>query len=165
MIVTASVPGESNQGVERRTGKAAFPRSARLLRHADFERVYKQGRRHFSTSMTVFFLQREPGGAKTLPTGLRIGFTVGRALGGAVQRNRMKRRLREAVRLNRPWPAAGADVVINPKKSLLTTEFAAVVNEVHQAFVVIEQKLARTRGEVTSDRAPSGSRTPEGGSR
>jgi len=33
---------------------ARFPRAARLLRHADFERVYKEGRRHFSASLTVF---------------------------------------------------------------------------------------------------------------
>lgn len=165
VIVTASVPGESNQSVERRAGKAAFPRSARLLRHADFERVYKQGRRHFSASMTVFFLQRETGSAKAPPTGLRIGFTVGRALGGAVQRNRMKRRLREAVRLNRPWPAASADVVINPKKSLLTTEFASVVNELRQAFVVIEQKLARTKAEDAVRTGSSEGRKPEAGSR
>ena len=52
--------------------------------------------------------------------GPRIGFTVGKVLGGAVVRNRMKRRLREAVRLHGPIPAA-VDVVINPKKSLLTT--------------------------------------------
>ena len=77
-----------------------FPRSARLLRHADFERVYKQGRRHFSASLTVFYLQRpETEAARSATSGPRIGFTVGRALGGAVQRNRMKRRLREAVRL------------------------------------------------------------------
>ena len=55
---------------------------------------------------------------------------MGRALGGAVQRNRMKRRLREAVRLSSPPWASSADVVINPKKSLLTIDFAAVVNEV-----------------------------------
>jgi len=50
--------------------------------------------------------------------------------------------LREAVRLT--WPRAGpnTDVVINPKKSLLTVDFAAIVNEVSRAFVVIEQKLA-----------------------
>jgi ribonuclease P protein component len=148
--VTNSVPGESNheavprevaaRSVEPRGGKGAFPRSARLLRHADFERVYKQGRRHFSASMTVFYWQR-PEVAATV-SGLRVGFTVSRALGGAVQRNRMKRRLREAVRLT--WVAAGpnADVVINPKKSLLTTDFAAVVNEVGRAFVVIQEKLA-----------------------
>jgi ribonuclease P protein component len=115
------------------------------LRHADFQRVYKQGRRHFSASMTVFYLQRpESQAAKGKPPvgpGLRIGFTVGRVLGGAVQRNRMKRRLREAVRLTRPAEGLSVDVVINPKKSLLTTDFAIVMNEVSRAFVIIEQKL------------------------
>jgi len=147
--VTASVPEASNQGVEPRRAKAAFPRSSRLLRHADFERVYKQGRRHFSASMTVFYLGRQAAGAAKVPaiSGLRIGFTVGRALGGAVQRNRMKRRLREAVRLTRPFPGPGADVVINPKKVLLTISFDALLNEVRQAFVVIERKLAVARPE------------------
>jgi ribonuclease P protein component len=131
---------------------ARFPRAARLLRHADFERVYKQGRRHFSASMTVFYWPRPQAPAPVAGSashsapiaGLRIGFTVGRALGGAVQRNRMKRRLREAVRMTRPAPGVAADVVINPKKSLLTTDFAAVVNEVSRAFAVIEQKLSGT---------------------
>jgi ribonuclease P protein component len=68
---------------------------------------------------------------------------VSRALGGAVVRNRMKRRLRSAVGMTRPAAGPNADVVINPKKSLLTIEFAAVVNEVSRAFVVIEEKLAR----------------------
>ena len=161
VTVTNSVPGESNhaavprevvaRGVKPRGGKGAFPRSARLLRHADFERVYKQGRRHFSASMTVFYWQRPrpdvaeamvPAKKSPVFSGLRIGFTVSRALGGAVQRNRMKRRLRQAVQLT--WVTAGpdADVVINPKKSLLTTDFAAVVNEVGRAFVVIQEKLA-----------------------
>jgi ribonuclease P protein component len=112
------------------------PRSGRLLRHADFEQVYKQGRRHFSTHMTVFYLRRKEG------EGLRIGFTVGRALGGAVTRNRMKRRLREAVRLSRPSPGPAADVVINPKKSLVTAPFAALLVEVGRAFEVITQKVA-----------------------
>jgi ribonuclease P protein component len=151
---------------------ARFPRAARLLRHADFERVYKQGRRHFSASMTVFYWPRPETNAKTVapagkragapsasaqggsaPQGLRIGFTVGRALGGAVQRNRMKRRLREAVRLSGPSAGIAADVVINPKKSLLTTDFSAVLNEVARAFGVIEQKLS------------AASRKPESGSR
>ncbi|MFZ0859114.1 MAG: ribonuclease P protein component [Candidatus Sulfotelmatobacter sp.] len=170
--MTASVPGESKRDVEPRSGQGTFPRNARLLRHADFERVYKLGRRHFSASMTVFYWQRQvPGavGAESpaakvpAPSGLRIGFTVGRALGGAVQRNRMKRRLREAVRLTRPSAGASADVVINPKKSLLTVDFATVVNEVSRAFVVIEQKLAGKMGDqsVAAERG-SGSRKPRG---
>ena len=127
---------------------ARFPRTARLLRHADFERVYKQGRRHFSASITVFYWPRpeaEAQGARPgvpAPHGLRVGFTVGRALGGAVQRNRMKRRLREAVRMTLPPAAVAADVVINPKQSLLTVDFAALQNEVSRAFAVIEQKLS-----------------------
>lgn len=162
--VTASIPGKSQHSIERRKGQAGFPRSSRLLRRADFERVYKQGRRHFSPSMTIFYLQRDPASSKSQASGLRIGFTVGRALGGAVQRNRIKRRLREAVRLNRPWPAAPADLVINPKKSLLATDFAVVVNEVRQSFVVIEQKLAGRTREVAVDRKPA-TRDPEAGSR
>ncbi len=80
-------------------------------------------------------------GAKA--SGLRIGFTVGRALGGAVQRNRIKRRLREAVRLSRPPAETSADVVINPKKSVLTADFETLLNEVRRAFVIIEEKLAK----------------------
>ena len=125
-----------------------FPRDARLLRHADFERVYKEGRRHFSASLTVFYRPRTGESAETRtgtsgPEGLRVGFTVGRALGGAVQRNKMKRRLREAVRLSGLPRGVAVDVVINPKKSLLAADFAAVVDEVGRAFVVIEQKLSQ----------------------
>ena len=114
----------------------SFPRTARLLRHADFERVYKQGRRHFASHMTVFYLRAAEG------QGLRVGFTVGRALGGAVERNRMKRRLREAVRQHRHSVSAPADVVINPKKSLLRAEFGEILQEVERAFRTIQQKLA-----------------------
>lgn len=141
--VTASVPGASNQSVIPPRANARFPRSVRLLRHADFERVYKLGRRHFSPSMTVFYWQRQH--VTETGAGLRVGFTVGRALGGAVQRNRMKRRLREAVRLTRTATEIPADVVINPKKIVLTADFDVILNEVRRAFVVIEQKLAAPR--------------------
>ena len=155
------------RAVDPRTAKAGFPRSARLLRHADFERVYKQGRRHFSTSMTVFYRQRvdsdqdaakQTAGKFTSPVGMRVGFTVGRVLGGATERNRMKRRLREAVRLTRPFPGAGVDVVINPKKSLLAVDFEALLNEVRRAFVVIEKNSSEYR-------VPSGDRQNEGSGR
>lgn len=155
--MSARVPEESNKGPVTRTANAAFPPGSRLLRHADFERVYKQGRRHFSASMTVFYLQRRPdvASARSHTSGFRIGFTVGRVLGGAVQRNRMKRRLREAVRLSKPWPAADVDVVINPKKVLLTLQFETLLNEVRQAFVVIDKKLAKgTEGRISRSPKP-----------
>lgn len=113
-----------------------FPRSLRLLRHSDFERVYKQGRRHFAAHMTVFYLPRQE------DEGVRVGFTVGKVLGGAVVRNRMKRRLREAVRLHGMIPAA-MDVVINPKKSFLQAEFAEVQREIRRAFEVIEKSAGK----------------------
>ena len=131
---------------------ARFPRSARLLRHADFERVYKQGRRHFSSTITVFYWPRpevreETRPGESAPQGLRVGFTVGRALGGAVQRNRMKRRLREAVRLTRPPAGIPADVVINPKKSVLKVEFAELEKEIGRAVEVIQKSIQTKAGE------------------
>jgi ribonuclease P protein component len=131
--VSAIAPqGESNPA-----GRAdkKNPRSGRLLRHADFERVYKQGRRHFAAHMTVFYLGRAEG------EGMRVGFTVGRVLGDAVDRNRMKRRLRESVRLSRPTVSPAVDVVINPKKSVRTVEFSVLLEEVGRAFEVIAQKM------------------------
>jgi ribonuclease P protein component len=140
--VTASVPGESKQSVESRR-RNSDPRAGRRLRRPDFERVYKLGRRHFSESITVFYLERQAGSdARASVPGMCVGFTVSRALGGAVQRNRIKRRLREAVRLTRPFPGGDVDVVINPKKVVLTVDFSVLLNEVGKAFVVIEKKLA-----------------------
>lgn len=106
--------------------------------------------------MTVFYWRRPEASAAH---GLRVGFTVGRALGGAVQRNRIKRRMREAVRLTRVWPGAAADVVINPKKVVLTADFETVLNEVRQAFVVIEKKLG---GKDDDGKDSSRSTKPQG---
>jgi ribonuclease P protein component len=137
--VNALAPnGSPDVSGSSRPGK--FPRSVRLLRHADFERVYKQGRRHFASHLTAFYLPRtEPG---TQAAGPRVGFTVSKALGGAVVRNRLKRRLREAVRLHGTIPAA-MDVVINPKKSLLTADFVDVQREIRRAFEVIGKSAGK----------------------
>ena len=122
--------------------KKKFPKSWRLLRHADFDRVYKKGRRYFATHMTVFYLRRE---GESLLAGessrFRVGFTVRKVLGGAVQRNRIKRRLREAVRLQETQPS-GMDVVINPKSSLLTAGFEELKSEVAKAFQVMQKSLS-----------------------
>jgi len=130
--------------------KSKFPKKRRLLRHADFEQVYKQGRRHFAAHMTVFYLRRdgESSNKNNASPGLRVGFTVGRVLGGSVQRNRMKRRLREAVRLSGFPPEVSADVVINPKRSLLGADFADVRNELARAFQVIEKAIEKAAKSV-----------------
>lgn len=115
-----------------------FPRERRLLKHALFDRVYKQGQRQFSTSMTVFYLRRND------EAGVRVGLTVPRALGGAVQRNRIKRRMRDAVRHNLEKLSAPVDVVINPKKGAISVDMPKLRSEVERAFEKIEQGLRRS---------------------
>ena len=137
------------------TPKGTFPKSAHLLKHSDFRRVYEQGRRHFSGNMTVFYLRSQveagpgPSQAGTAEQrcarkegGVRIGFTASKALGGSVERNRMRRRTREAVRHHLRMlegMSDAVDVVINPKKSLLTAEFPQISQEIERAFRVIRQ--------------------------
>jgi ribonuclease P protein component len=144
-LVSADAPERS---VEQSAAQAAgggfprvSPRSGRLRKHSDFERVYKQGRRHFSPHMTVFYLRQAEGAVPEKNS--RVGYTVGKVLGGAVVRNRIKRRLREAVRLGRAVlaNACPVDVVINPKKSVLTLDFSVVLEEVGRALDVIAKKM------------------------
>jgi ribonuclease P protein component len=135
-VARASGPCNANADLALR-----FPKASKLLRHADFQRVYKQGRRHFAAHMTVFYLRRDDD--KLAPAGPRVGLTVGRVLGGAVDRNRIKRRLRETVRYHLGSLAIGVDVVINPKKSALTADFQVLRDEVARAFQVIAEKESR----------------------
>jgi ribonuclease P protein component len=152
-LVSADAPKRS---LEQPAAKATaeFPlrtsRLGRLLKHSDFERVYKQGRRQFSAHMTVFYLRRMDAAvpmndAPQVQTQkvVRVGFTVGRVLGGAVDRNRIKRRLREAVRLQTESIEGldALDVVINPKKTVLKLEFAVLLEDVGRAFDAISKKL------------------------
>lgn len=118
------------------TVSARFPKSKRLLKHADFDRVYREGKRQVSRNMSVFYLAPDESGGHG---DVRVGITVGRALGGAVQRNRVKRRMREAVRRHLSLLSGAVDVVINPRKSVADLEFAELEKEVQQAFHKIER--------------------------
>ena len=113
-----------------------FPKSRRLLKHADFQRVYQTGRRQFTGNMTVFFLRRQEGPEG----GPRVGLTVGKVLGGAVDRNRIKRRMREAVRLSRMACDGPIDIVFNPRKSVLALPFMELVNEVVRGLRLATQR-------------------------
>lgn len=120
-------PPKLSSGIPGCGVSARSSREARLRKHADFDTVYRNGRRLFSAHLTVFFLPRDAAGA-------RVGFTVPRALGEAVVRNRIRRRMREAVRLSLSAAGSGVDVVVHPKKSALTADFAALCREVERAF-------------------------------
>jgi ribonuclease P protein component len=118
------------------------------LKHADFDRVYRKGKRYAAVHMTVFYLPRPPlpqASASPELAGPRIGLTVGRVLGGAIERNRIKRRLREAVRAVLGNFHVPVDVVVNPRKSALDADFRELRNEVERAFHLIAQRCS-TRG-------------------
>ena len=118
-------------------GSGRFPRTARLQKHAAFERVYGEGRRVFSANLTLFFRHRgsaEPAGPAC------VGFAVGRALGGAVERNRLKRRLREAVRHRLAMLNAAVDIVVHPKKSARKASFQELLGELELAFAKIQRQ-------------------------
>jgi ribonuclease P protein component len=110
-------------------------RSARLRKHADYQRVYRDSRRHTSASMSYFFRARSSEeGAGAQP---RVGLTAGRVLGGAVERNRIRRRMREAVRLHLSELPPRVDVVLHPRKSVLEIEFARLESEVARVFASV----------------------------
>lgn len=123
--------------------QSKFPKSAHLLKHADFQHVYQNGKRHFSGNLTAFYLCRGSGdGAAPV----RVGFTVGKVLGGAVERNRIRRRTREAVRFHlRELNGISdpVDVIIHPKKSVLKIEFSVLSEEVAKAFQVVKKNVER----------------------
>ncbi len=96
---------------------ARFRPGERIRRRSDFEAAYKRGARREARFMTVF----------VLPNGLdvtRLGIAATRRLGGAVQRNRAKRVVRELFRLN-PKPA-GYDIVVRPRPDLVHADFASL---------------------------------------
>ena len=133
---------------------ASSPRrqsSARLRKHADYQRVYKSSCKHFSASMAYFFSLRSV--PTNVPPGPRVGLTAGKVLGNAVERNRIKRRMRAAVQRHIALVRADVDVILHPRKSVLTIEFARVEGEVERIFTQIQKKLdimhdAPTQGEV-----------------
>ena len=107
-----------------------FPKSSRLLNRSDFRRVYDQGSRYASRLFAAFYLDCATMPAR--PAGPRIGFTVPRALGKSVKRNRIRRRMREAVRLDLPLMGPQWDVVFNPRRSVLDAPFAEIRSEVRK---------------------------------
>lgn len=99
-----------------------FPRASRLLRRAEYDRVYREGQRRSSRQFVVFY--RATGAAAS-----RLGISVKRALCNAVTRNRMRRRIREIVRLHRQEIPTGWDIVVHPRSTVARAEFAALGTE------------------------------------
>jgi ribonuclease P protein component len=96
--------------------------AGKLVRKADFDAVYRYGKRRSNSHFTVFSK------ANDLPKS-RFGFSVKRGLGGAVVRNRIRRRIREVVRLHRQEISPGWDIVIHPKPNVAKAPFTVLTTE------------------------------------
>jgi ribonuclease P protein component len=89
-------------------GGGRSPKRRRLSRSAEFERVYRQGRSKGNRYLVLYAFPRE----EESEDGPRLGLSVGRRVGGAVERSRVKRVLREAFWEEAPRLPAGSDYVV-----------------------------------------------------
>lgn len=119
--------GEFSKAAGRRGGtglpsepprsRFAYPARFRLRRTADYERVYRSGRQRSSPHFTCHCLANDLGYS-------RFGITIKASVGSAVRRNRIKRRVRELIRLHREEFPAGWDVILHPKLDVAILPFA-----------------------------------------
>ena len=119
---------------------------ARLSKHADYQRAYAASRKRQSASMSWFLAPQQPAysGAK-LPVGPRVGLTAGKVMGKAHERNRIKRRMREALRRHVAMLPVGCDLILHPRRTVLTLEFAKLEAEVVRILQQATADAARTR--------------------
>lgn len=133
MSAQSAPPNPSISDPSERTG-FGFAKSSRILRRSDFRRVYDDGSRHTCPFFAAFYLRTEEADA-----GPRIGFTVPRAVGKSVARNRIRRRMREAVRLRLSQLSGPWMIVINPRRNVLNAPFESLGHEVDKLFAKCNQ--------------------------
>jgi ribonuclease P protein component len=114
----------------------------RLSRSGEFERVYREGRSHASRHLVVYAFPRPEDDGDP-----RLGVSVGRKLGGAVERNRMKRLLREAFWASADEVEPGHDFVIvaRPAAGELAQEGGESAIERALRAVLTDAGLARAQ--------------------
>lgn len=93
-----------------------------MLHRLDYDAVYTEGRRRSAREFAVFL---RPNRLQVS----RFGWSVKKATGNAVRRNRIRRRLREIVRLHRQEIASGWDIVIHPRASVATADFSTLARD------------------------------------
>jgi ribonuclease P protein component len=108
----------------------------RLRQRADFVAA-AAGRKVATAAFVLQVLGRGDRG----PT--RLGFTVSRKVGTAVERNRVRRRLREAVRLAESGLRAGHDYVLIGRRAALKLSFDRMVEELKMALQRLESRPSR----------------------
>ncbi|MBE0598369.1 MAG: ribonuclease P protein component [Desulfuromonadales bacterium] len=113
-------------------GENAFPSAYRLLRSGDFQRVRGTGRKFHTTHFVVYLV----GNAEGVP---RLGITASRKVGGAVQRNRIKRLLREFFRQHRDKFPPSVDISVIAKVGAASLELRQVSAELHFLTTLAER--------------------------
>lgn len=117
----------------------------RLTRRAEFQRV-SRGRRASVATFTLQSRRREETGKEPVP-GARVGLTVTKGVGGAVERNRVRRRLKEALGAAAPLEAEpDHDYVLMARREALGRRFVALVDDVRTAFRAARRGEANGRG-------------------
>jgi ribonuclease P protein component len=134
-----------------------------LRKHADYLRAYANGRKRQSATMSWFLAPQTVESAVTgAPAGARVGLTVGKVLGQAHQRNRIKRRMREALRRHIDLLPEGFDLIFHPRYNVLTMEFRQLEAEVVRILEQAKAEAARgakpsaTISQVPVTHAPGG---------
>jgi ribonuclease P protein component len=79
-----------------------------------------------------------------MPFGSRVGLTAGRVLGNAVERNRIKRRMRQAIRQSQSELTASVDVVLHPRRAVLEAEFPQIERDVLRAFRAVQLAMKKS---------------------
>ena len=130
--------------------------SHRLRKHADYQHAYAASRKQFTHDVAYFFAPRPPE-RRSDTSGPRVGLTVlagflvlddvdahlVEALGKAHDRNRIKRRMRVAVAANLPLLSGPIDVILHPRRSVLTLEFTALSREIAMVFRAVQSGMKR----------------------
>jgi ribonuclease P protein component len=128
----------------------------RLRKHADFVRAYGAARKRQSPSMSWFLAQQSPD-AMPSPAAARVGLTVGKVIGKAHERNRIKRRMREALRRHVDLLPTGFDLILHPRRSVLTVEFAQLEAEIVRILQQASADVARAPKPSATRPAPGAS--------
>lgn len=126
----------------------------RLTRRAEFQRVAR-GRRSTAPTFTLQSRRREEAEQEAI-RGPRVGLTVSKSVGGAVERNRVRRRLKAALRAAAPLEAeSDHDYVLVARREALARPFAALVEDVRQTFRAI-RRTDRERSRAPAQTTPRG---------
>jgi ribonuclease P protein component len=129
---------------ETRQSPKASLTGARLSKHADYQRAYAASRKRQSASMSWFLApQTSLDVAFSAPPGPRVGLTAGKVLGKAHERNRIKRRMREALRRHLDLLPTGCDLILHPRRTVLTMEFTKLEAEVVRILQQATAEAAR----------------------